>query len=100
MRKWSGVNAREQAFSLIKTVNGGYALAGSTNSTGAGKEDLWLVKTDSSGNVQFNRTYGGINSDIAYSLVQTSDGGYALAGYTDPNGAGYYDFWVVKLPAP
>ena len=43
---------------------------------------MWLVKTDSYGNVDWNKTYGGSNWDQAYSFVRTSDGGYALAGHT------------------
>jgi predicted secreted protein len=84
---------------LIQTSDGGYALAGSTQSFGAGSWDFWLVKTDAAGNAQWNRTYGGTSDDEAYALVQTVDGGYALAGYTGSIGAGYYDFWLVKTDA-
>jgi len=83
------------ANSLVQTSDGGYALAGYTTSSGAGGSDFWLVKTDSSGNMEWNRTYGRAGSEIAYSVAQTSDGGYALAGYTNSFGTGY-DFWLVK----
>jgi len=82
--------------SLIKTSDGGYALVGYTNSYGAGNLDFWLVKTDSSGNAQWNKTYGGTNYDIACSVVQTIGGGYAIAGYTNSYGVGSDDFWLVK----
>ncbi len=82
--------------SLIQTSDGGYALLGSTESFGAGANDFWLVKTDASGNMQWNQTYGGTGSDIASSLIETSDGGYALAGYTYSNGAEKSDLWLVK----
>jgi len=82
------------AYSMIKTSDGGYALAGYTRSYGAGGADFWLVKTDSSGKPLWNKTYGGSSSEFAYSMVQTSDGGYALAGYIYVNGN--YDFWLVR----
>jgi len=80
-----------RARSLVETSDGGYALAGFTESFGQGEEDFWLVKTDADGNMQWNRTYGGPDSEKAYSMIQTSDGGYALAGdglfvKTDANG--------------
>jgi predicted secreted protein len=84
------------AYALVQTSDGGYALAGYTNSFGAGDFDFWLVKTDSSGNAQWNKTYGGLYEDVAYALVQTGDGGYALAGWRDALGAANYDFWLVK----
>jgi len=89
----------DYAYSLVATSDGGYALAGSTISFGAGSLDFWLVKTDGSGNMEWNRTYGGTGFDYAYSLVATSDGGYALAGYTDSFGTGNYDFWLIKTDA-
>jgi hypothetical protein len=55
-----------------------------------------LIKTDLSGNAQWNQTYGGGNYEEAFSVVQTVDGGYALAGYTASFGAGSVDFWLVK----
>ena len=100
--QWSqtyGGADNEIAYSMIQTLDGGYALAGYTASYGAGKYDLWLVKTDSAGNPQWNRTYGGADYDYAYSLAQTSDEGYAIAGHTDSYGAGDDDFWLVKTDA-
>ncbi len=101
--QWSkiyGGKESDQAYSLVQTNDMGYALAGFTNSYGAGGCDFWLVKTDSSGNMQWNKTYGGKRQDDeAYSVVQTSDGGYALAGKTVSYGAGDHDFWLVKTDA-
>jgi predicted secreted protein len=102
MPGWSqtyGGTNYERALSVVATGDGGYALAGYTNSFGAGSNDFWLVKTDSAGNMLWNKTYGGTGDDEAYSLVQTGDGGYALAGYTNSFGAGGYDFWLVKTDA-
>jgi ABC-type transport system substrate-binding protein len=86
---------RDEASSVVQTSDGGYAIAGSTNSFGAGGADFWLVKTDSAGNMEWNKTYGGTNPESLYSVVQTGDGGYAIAGETQSFGEGL-DFWLVK----
>lgn len=82
--------------SLVATGDGGYALAGYTMSFGAGNRDFWLVKTNSSGYMEWSMTYGGTDNDWAFSLVEVSDGGYAIAGDTTSYGAGAEDFWLVK----
>jgi GH25 family lysozyme M1 (1,4-beta-N-acetylmuramidase) len=97
-KTYGGSNS-DYAWSLIQTDDGGYALAGSTESFGAGDADFWLVKTDANGNEQWNKTYGGTDQDRAYALVQTNDGGYALAGWTESYGAGYRNSWLVKTDA-
>ena len=84
------------ALSLIQTSDGGYALVGYTRSYGAGGDDFWLVRIDGSGNMQWNQTYGGAGSDIASSLIETSDGGYAIAGYTYAIGSENSDLWLIK----
>jgi len=94
--KTYGKGSSETAYSVVQTGDGGYALAGYTGSFGAGGSDFWLIKTDSLGNWQWNKTYGGSGNDFAYSMVQTIDGGYALAGHTQSQGAGLSDFWLVK----
>jgi len=81
---------------IVQTSDGGYAIAGDTNSFGAGGLDAWLVKTDAFGNIEWNKTYGGPLEDSGYDMVQTKDGGYAIGGYTYSFGAGMNDFWLVK----
>jgi len=85
----------ERAYALVATADDGYAIAGYTTSFGGGSSDFWLIKTNASGQVAWNQTYGGLGSQNAYSVIQTSDGGYALTGYIDSGAAGY-DFWLVK----
>jgi hypothetical protein len=91
-----GGTGYEYAMAVVQTLDSGYALFGVTESFGAGSQDFYLVKTDASGNMQWNKTYGGTTDDYGTSIVQTSDGGYALAGYTNSFGAGNNDFWLVK----
>ena len=70
----------------VEVGGDGYVIAGITESSGFGIYDpralfdAWLIKTDANGAMEWNQTYGGSLSDIAYSLVATSEGGYALAG--------------------
>ena len=89
----------EEGSSLIQTSDGGYAIAGYTNSFGTGLSDVYVVKLDAHGNLQWTKTIGGPASDEGSSLIQTSDGGYAIAGYTKSFGAGFSDVYVVKLDA-
>jgi len=95
--KLYGGSLDDEAAALVQTGDGGYAIAGTTHSFGVGSADFWLIKTDSTGNVEWNQTYGWAGKDSAYSMVQTSDGGYALAGETISFGAGDSDFWLVKV---
>jgi hypothetical protein len=74
-------------------------VAGTTWSFGAGDYDIFLIKTDANGNLQWAKIYGGTYWDEAFSVQQTFDGGYILAGYTLSFGAGYYDAFLVKMDA-
>jgi hypothetical protein len=76
----------EEGSSVQQTTDGGYILTGLTYSAGAGEGDIWLIKTDSDGNVEWQYTFGGTAYDQAHSVQQTIDGGYFIAGeYTNPS---------------
>jgi len=100
---WSrtyGGSGADVCISLQPTFDGGYVFAGVTTTFGAGGEDAWLVKTDADGNCQWSRAYGGADGDDwGQSVVQTSDGGYAIGGTTYSYGAGWNDFWLIKTDA-
>ncbi len=87
----------DEAAAIVQTGDGGYVIAGTTYSFGVGSADFWLIKVDANGNVEWNQTYGGPEADVAIAMVQTSDGGYALAGETYSFGAGDSDFWLIKV---
>jgi len=95
-KAFGGIEA-EVANSIIQTGDGGYVLAGYTESKGAGREDAWVIKLDEDGEVVWDKTFGGSDEDVARCIIQTGDGGYVLAGYTESKGAGRYDAWIVKL---
>ncbi len=94
--------------SIIQTSDGNYLIAGETTSYNGdidynhGWIDFWIIKLNQSGNIIWKKTFGGSSDDIAYSIIENSEGNYVIAGYTDSydgditntNGA---DFWIVKI---
>ena len=106
----------DKAYSIQQTNDGGYIVAGLAESVNGdvtghhylqGLDDYWIVKLDTSGNLQWENCFGGGSADDAESIQQTSDGGYIVAGFTNCNDGdvlfnhGGCDYWIVKLfPAP
>ncbi|GAI32457.1 unnamed protein product, partial [marine sediment metagenome] len=91
-----GGSDREDGEAVQQTTDGGYIIVGSTYSYGAGRIDVYLVKTDASGNMEWEKTFGGSGWEEAFDVRQTTDGGYILAGYTCDV---YCDVYLVKTDA-
>lgn len=82
---------------VIQTSDGGYALSGTTLSFGAGNYDIYVVKLNETGSLEWSRTFGGTDFEYGYQIIQTSDGGYAIAASISSFGAGGYDAYILKL---
>jgi uncharacterized delta-60 repeat protein len=103
-KRYAGAN-EDWAVSIQQTSDEGYIVAGITDSFGAGSGDFWVLKLradgtlidDGTGTAAWQKRYGGANGDGAWSIQQTGDGGYIVAGTTSSFGAVGLDFWVLKL---
>jgi len=105
-----GANGGDQAFFIRHTSDGGYILAGESQSSDGdisdsqGPTDFWVVKLNSIGDIEWERSLGGTAGDAARSIIQAADGGYVVVGEVGSintghvtGGYGYGDYWVVKL---
>ena len=81
---------------MQQTSDGGYIIAGFTDSWGEGGGNVYLIKTDAEGNELWFNTFGGESTDWAKSVRQTTDGGYIIAGATESYGAGDFDIYLIK----
>ncbi|MBL7828658.1 MAG: T9SS type A sorting domain-containing protein [Saprospiraceae bacterium] len=112
--KWQktvGGSEPEWARQITQSSLGGFIVTGSTYSINgdvtenAGSSDIWIVKVSEDGELQWQKTYGGSKADRSYSIDNTYDNGYIVAGTTwstdgDATGSNYHDktdFWIVKL---
>ncbi len=82
--------------SIVQTGDGGYVVVGNTSSYGAGGADMYIGKYTPNGTLSWNKTWGGVGNDYGSSIIQTSDGGYAVTGYETSFGAGGSDMFIVK----
>jgi len=96
---WSrrfGGESMDKCDAVIEDVNGEFALAGFTHSFGAGRADFWLIKTDTEGDSLWSRTYGGEESDISRSAIQSFSNGFIITGFTSSFGSGDWDMWLLR----
>lgn len=107
-QKSLGGSDKDSAYSIQQTYDGGYITIGVSLSTNGdvtgnhGNYDIWVVKLNASGSIQWQKSLGGSNDDTAYTIRQTSDGGYIFAGTSssnngDVNGNAGSNMWIVKL---
>lgn len=97
--EWSktlGGSGLSEAYSLDQTEDGGFIVAGYTTTKGAGAYDFWLVKLNSEGTVEWDKTFGGAGYELAWMVKQTSDNGFIVAGWTTSYGSGEYDLFMIK----
>jgi Secretion system C-terminal sorting domain len=104
-----GGSEADNAQSIQQTTDGGYIVAGYSRSTDGdvggnnGSSDYWIIKLDIAGNLEWEKNYGGSDSDLPQSIQQTTDGGYIVVGYSrsingDVGGNnGSTDYWIIKL---
>ncbi len=81
----------------MQTNDGGFIVAATTSSFGAGGQDIYLIKTDENGDTLWTKTFGGTGNDRASKIVQTNDNGYAIFGTTNSFGNNGDDFLLLKV---
>ena len=94
--KTYGSNGNESAYDIRQTYDGGYAIAGTTYNINPNSRDLFIMKLDSTGNILWSKTYGGIDQERVPVVMQTSDSGFALAGTTESFTTGLFDYYLIR----
>jgi Secretion system C-terminal sorting domain len=92
-KTFGGINY-DEGISVIETDDHGFIISGSTSSYGAGDLDVYVVKTDSSGNFEWQKTYGGSGYDEGRRIIKR-DNGYLVMGSTDSGVAGEFDYFII-----
>lgn len=92
-----GGNRDNKAFDIIHTQDSGYLIIGSTSSFNFDNSQMYFLKLDSNGVIQWSKSHGGTNQEAGHSVIQTQDGGYLGVGFTNSWGSGGYDLLLVKL---
>ncbi|MDP6202429.1 MAG: Ig-like domain-containing protein [Candidatus Marinimicrobia bacterium] len=82
---------------ILQTSDGGYIISGTTESYGHGGSDIWLIKTDPTGFMEWDAYFGGVNTDQGRSIQQMTDGGYIIIGNSDFSGDGNQDIWLIRI---
>lgn len=98
-KEWENIlgnGIREDAAGIQQTPDDGYIVFGSSLVPVVGSFDFYLVKINKLGQVEWEKTYGGPQNEIGYSVSLSKDGGFAMLGYTNGMGAGGYDTYLVK----
>ena len=83
----------------MELLGGNLIFVGYSKASGAGQEDIWIVKTNESGDTIWTKTFGGPGNDLSSTIQQTNDGGYIIAASTNSLGAGNYDAWLIRTDA-
>lgn len=107
-----GGSEEDDAFSVARSADGGYAVFGFTQSNDGDvsrktttDSDYWLLKLSAEGEPLWNKTYGGSDDDRGQKIIATNDGGYAVLGFSKSNdqdvseNSGFHDYWMAKLSA-
>lgn len=108
-QKSFGGTSDDRAIAIQQTIDGGYVVTGHSNSKDAnltnnnGNNDIWVIKLSSTGNLDWQKSFGGSGNDYATAVLQAMDGGYLVGGYTFSvdgdvtNDHGNNDYWLLKL---
>ncbi len=92
-----GLNDYEWCIDMSLTSDSGYVLIGSTGPNNPLDKDLWIVKTNKYGEIEWDRILGGSLLDAGFEVQEITSGDYILIGVTESYGIGNDDIWLIKL---